>query len=66
MPKRDDFTPEVNDDAEKILVDRPENLEPEIETLVGDIFHRHIRERHRKRRLVREYGLGKGSFLLKK
>ena len=54
---RDDFTPEVNDDAEKILVERPEHLDEEIECLVGEIFHRHIRERHRKRKLVREYGL---------
>ena len=57
LPMRDDFTPEVNDNAEKILTDRPENLEPEIEALVGEIFHRNIQERHRKRKLVREYGL---------
>merc|ERR1711970_810791 len=57
LPMRDDFTPEVNDDAEKILVERPEHLDGEIEHLVGEIFHRHIRERHRKRKLVREYGL---------
>ena len=37
---RDDFTPEVNDEAEKILVERPENLEPEIEALVGKRFFR--------------------------
>ena len=39
---RDDFTPEVNDEAEKILVERPENLEPEIEALVGMRFFRCI------------------------
>lgn len=54
---RNDFAPEVHDDAEKILVDRPENLDPEIETLVGEMFHRQFKERHRKRKLVQEYGL---------
>ena len=57
MPLRNDFAPEVNDGAERILVDRPENLEPEIETLVGEMFHRQFKERHRKRKLVQEYGL---------
>ena len=57
LPLRNDFAPEVNDGAERILVDRPENLEPEIETLVGEMFHRQFKERHRKRKLVQEYGL---------
>ena len=57
LPLRDDFTPESNDAAEKVLVDRPEGLDPEIESLVGDIFHRQFRERHRKRKLIRDYGM---------
>ena len=57
LPLRNDFAPEVNDGAERILVDRPENLEPEVETLVGEMFHRQFKERHRKRKLVQEYGL---------
>jgi len=43
LPLRNDFAPEVNDGAERILVDRPENLEPEIETLVGEMFHRQFK-----------------------
>jgi len=57
LPLRNDFAPEVNDQAESILVDRPENLDTEIETMVGEMFHRQFKERHRKRKLVQEYGL---------
>lgn len=57
LPYRDDFTPEAVDKAELILVQKPEDLPDDLQELVADIFHRQFHERHRKRRIIREYKL---------
>ena len=57
LPYRDDFTPEALDKAELILVQKPEDLPENMQELVADIFHRQFHERHRKRKLIREYKL---------
>ena len=62
LPYRDDFTPECIDEAELILVNKPEDLPPSVQQLVGDMFHRQFHERHRKRKLIREWKLVDRSF----
>ena len=57
LPFRDDFTPECIDEAELTLVNKPEDLPQNVQQLVGDMFHRQFHERHRKRKLIREWKL---------
>ncbi|CAG5111170.1 Oidioi.mRNA.OKI2018_I69.chr2.g5503.t1.cds [Oikopleura dioica] len=55
--KRDDFVPEVHDDAEDALVNLPESLPQEMRDIAGKIFHTKFAERHRIRRVIRKYKL---------
>ena len=55
--KRDDFVPEIHDDAEDILVNLPESLPQEMRDIAGQIFHLKFAERQRIRKTIRKYKL---------
>jgi len=55
--KRDDFVPEIYDEAEDILVNLPESLPQEMRDIAGQIFHLKFAERHRIRNTIRKYKL---------